>query len=217
MLQTPHDPGSSRYEHAAHGLRRRDLDPDPIKQFANWFTAAIEAGIRDVNAMSLATAGRDARPSVRVVLLKGFDQDGFVFFTNYESEKGKQLEANPSAALAFYWIELDRQIRISGAVEKTSREESERYFHSRPLGSQLGAWASRQSEVLDGRRVLDARFAEMSERYAEGPVPLPPHWGGYCLKPDMIEFWQGRLNRLHDRFLYTRQTDGSWLIDRLAP
>ena len=217
MLETPHDPGSSRYEHAAHGLRRRDLDPDPIKQFANWFTAAIEAGIRDVNAMSLATAGRDARSSVRVVLLKGFDQDGFVFFTSYESEKGKQLETNPSAALAFYWIELDRQIRISGAVEKTSREESERYFHSRPRGSQLGAWASRQSEVVDGRRVLDARMAEMTERFADKPIALPPHWGGYRVKPETMEFWQGRPNRLHDRFRYTLQANGAWLIERLAP
>ena len=144
-----------------------------------WFTAAIEAGIRDVNAMSLATATPDGRPSVRIVLLKGFDQDGFVFFTNYESEKGRQLDANPNAALGFYWIELDRQIRISGAVEKTSREESERYFHSRPLGSQLGAWASRQSEVVDGRRILDARMAEASRRYGDRPIPLPPHWGGY--------------------------------------
>ena len=214
MKVSPQDP---RYEHATVGLRRRNLNPDPIKQFSNWFTAAIEAEIRDVNAMSLATAGRDGKPSVRVVLLKGFDQDGFVFFTNYESDKGKQLEANPHAALAFYWIEQDRQIRISGGVEKTSREESAHYFHARPLGSQLGAWASRQSEVLDGRRVLDARFAEMSERYADGPVPLPPHWGGYRLKPETIEFWQGRPNRLHDRFRYTRQAGGSWSIDRLAP
>src|SRR5216683_8038370 len=144
-MGVPRDPAASAYDHVGKGLRRSDLDPNPIRQFANWFTAAIEAGIRDVNAMSLATAGRDARPSVRIVLVKGFDQDGFVFFTNYESEKGKQLEANPYAALAFYWIELDRQIRVSGAVERTSREESERYFHSRPLGSQLSAWASRQS------------------------------------------------------------------------
>jgi pyridoxamine 5'-phosphate oxidase len=214
MRNTPQDP---RYEHATVGLRRRDLDPDPIKQFSGWFTAAIEAELRDVNAMSLATVGQDGKPSVRIVLLKGFDQDGFVFFTNYESEKGKQLEANPRAALAFYWIELDRQIRVNGTVEKTSRQESARYFHSRPLGSQIAAWASRQSEVVDARRVLDARFAEMSERYANGPVPLPPHWGGYCLKPEMIEFWQGRPNRLHDRFRYTRQTNGSWLIHRLAP
>ena len=217
MLDKPIDPASSRYEHAAHGLRRRDLDPDPIKQFGNWFTAAIEAGIRDVSAMSLATAGRDGKPSVRVVLLKGFDHEGFVFFTNYDSEKGGQLEENPYAAVAFYWIELDRQIRISGPTEQTSREESERYFHSRPAGSQLGAWVSRQSEVIDARRVLDARMAEMRERFHEKPIPLPPHWGGYRVRPEAIEFWQGRPNRLHDRFRYTRQADNSWLIDRLAP
>jgi pyridoxamine 5'-phosphate oxidase len=216
-MEIPHDPAASRYEHIGKGLRRSDLDPDPIKHFANWFTAAIEAGIRDVNAMSLATAGPDARPSVRIVLLKSFDQDGFVFFTNYESEKGKQLEANLYAALAFYWIELDRQVRISGEVEKTSREESQAYFRSRPVGSQLSAWASRQSEVIDGRRVLDARVAEMTERFANKPVPLPPYWGGYRLKPDRMEFWQGRPNRLHDRFRYTLQADDSWLIERLAP
>jgi pyridoxamine 5'-phosphate oxidase len=214
-MEIPRDPAASRYEHIGKGLRRSDLDPDPIKQFANWFTAAIEAGIRDVNAMSLATAGPDARPTVRIVLLKSFD--GFVFFTNYESEKARQLEANQNAALAFYWVELDRQIRLSGKVKRTSREESQTYFHSRPVGSQLSAWASRQSEVIDGRRVLDARMAEMTERYRNKPVPLPPHWGGYRLKPDTMEFWQGRPNRLHDRFRYTRQTDGSWLIERLAP
>ena len=213
----PRDPAASRYEHIGKGLRRSDLNPDPIKQFANWFTTAIEAGIRDVNAMSLATAGQDAKPSVRIVLLKSFDEHGFVFFTNYESEKGKQLEANPYAALGFYWIELDRQIRIRGKVDKTSRKESETYFHSRPVGSQLSAWASRQSAVLDGRRVLDARMEEMNERFANKRVPLPPHWGGYRLKPDNLEFWQGRSNRLHDRFRYTRQSDGSWPIQRLAP
>jgi pyridoxamine 5'-phosphate oxidase len=216
-MDTPHDPDSSRYEHVAQGLRRRDLDPDPIKQFSNWFTAAIEAGIRDINAMSLATATPDGRPSVRIVLLKGFDQDGFVFFTNYQSEKGKQLDANPRAALGFYWIELDRQIRVNGTAAKTSREESEHYFHSRPLGSQLGAWASRQSEVIDGRRVLDARMAEVTERYRDKPVPLPPHWGGYRLKPEAIEFWQGRANRLHDRLRYTRRADATWRIERLSP
>jgi pyridoxamine 5'-phosphate oxidase len=216
-MEIPRDPTASRYEHAGRGLRRSDLDPDPIKQFSNWFTAAIEAGIRDVNAMSLATADFGGKPSVRVVLLKGFDQDGFVFFTNYESEKGKHLEANPCAALAFYWVELDRQIRISGKVQKTSREESQAYFHSRPAGSQLSAWASRQSEVIDARRVLDARMAEMTERFGDKSIPLPPHWGGYRVKPGVIEFWQGRLNRLHDRFRYTLQADGSWLIERLAP
>ncbi len=217
VMGLPRDPAASRYEHIGKGLRRSDLDPNPIKQFANWFTTAIETGIRDVNAMSLATAGQDAKPSVRIVLLKSFDEDGFVFFTNYESEKGKQLEANPYAALGFYWIELDRQIRISGKVDKTSREESQTYFHSRPVGSQLSAWASRQSAVLDGRRVLDARMEEMNERFADKRVPLPPHWGGYRLKPDNMEFWQGRSNRLHDRFRYTRHSDGSWLIERLAP
>jgi pyridoxamine 5'-phosphate oxidase len=211
MLRDP------RYEHAERGLRRRDLDADPVKQFSNWFTAAIEAQIRDVNAMSLATAGADGKPSVRIVLLKGWDQDGFVFFTNYDSEKGKQLEENPFAALDFYWIELDRQIRINGRVEKTSREESETYFHSRPVGSQLGAWSSRQSDVIDARKILEARFAEISERYAGKPVPLPPHWGGLRVVPERFEFWQGRANRLHDRFRYTRKGNGSWHIDRLAP
>ena len=216
-MEVPRDPAASRYEHVGEGLRRSDLDPNPVRQFANWFTAAIEAGIRDVNAMSLATSTSDCRASVRIVLLKSFDQEGFVFFTNYESNKGKQLEANPYAAMGFYWIELDRQIRISGKVERTAREESKIYFHSRPVGSQLGAWASRQSEVIDGRRVLDARMAEVSERFLNKPVPLPPQWGGYRLKPDMMEFWQGRPNRLHDRFRYTWQPDGSWQIDRLAP
>jgi pyridoxamine 5'-phosphate oxidase len=211
------NPDPIDYEHSEPGLRRRDLDPDPIKQFGNWFAAAIEARIRDVNAMSLATATAVGRPSVRIVLLKGFDHDGFVFFTNYESEKGRQLAANPFAALGFYWIEQDRQIRIAGQTMPTSREESERYFQSRPLGSQLGAWASRQSEVLDARRVLDARMAQITERFAGKPVPLPPHWGGFRLKPDYLEFWQGRVNRLHDRFRYALQADGNWLLERLSP
>jgi len=216
-MDKPLDPASPPYDHAVQGLRRGDLDPDPIKQFTNWFTAAAGAGIRDVNAMSLATATPDGKPSVRIVLLKGFDQEGFVFFTNYGSEKGRQLEANPNAALGFYWVEMDRQIRINGKVERTSREESERYFHSRPLGSQLGAWASRQSEAIDARRVLEARLAKITERYGNDPIPLPPHWGGYRLKPETIEFWQGRLNRLHDRFRYLRRVDSTWCIDRLSP
>jgi pyridoxamine 5'-phosphate oxidase len=216
-MNTSINPASPDYDHAAPGLRRLDLDPDPIKQFANWFAAAIEVGIRDVNAMSVATATVEGRPFVRIVLLKGFDQDGFVFFTNYESQKGEQLEENPYAALAFYWIELDRQIRISGPAEKTSRAESERYFHSRPRASQLGAWASRQSQALDGRRILEARLAEMTERFAGEEIPLPPHWGGYRVRPEMMEFWQGRPNRLHDRFRYNRQAEGAWAIERLAP
>ena len=217
MDTTAADFAKLRVEYASQGLRRSDLEPNPVRQFSLWFTAAIEANIGDVNAMSLATATADGIPSVRVVLLKEFDEEGFVFFTNYDSEKGIQLEANPRCALAFYWGQLERQVRIAGRVTRTTREESARYFHSRPRGSQLGAWVSKQSEVIDGRRILDARLAEMSERFEEGQIPLPPHWGGYRVKPDQIEFWQGRSNRLHDRFRYSRQDDGTWAIDRLAP
>lgn len=205
-----------RHEYIGQGLRRRDLDPDPIKQFNNWFTAAFNAQILDANAMTLATCV-EGKPSARVVLLKDFDGRGFVFFTNYASDKGRQLEKNPNAALVFYWMEVERQIRIQGKVKKTSRAESEEYFHGRPIGAQLGAWASHQSQTIDARRVLDARLEEMKQRFAEGPIPLPPHWGGFRLKPERIEFWQGRPDRLHDRFRYTLQRDGSWKIDRLAP
>jgi pyridoxamine 5'-phosphate oxidase len=213
----PPDLTGLRNEYAAHGLRRADLHSDPLQQFGAWFAAALAADIRDANAMSLATACPAAKPSVRIVLLKGFDERGFAFFTNYESEKGRQIEANPSAALVFYWMQLERQVRISGTVEKTSREDSAAYFHSRPVGSRLGAWASKQSEVIDARQVLDARLTEITERFENGNIPLPPHWGGYRVKPDKIEFWQGRPNRLHDRFRYSRRADGTWLIDRLAP
>ncbi len=217
METTPLDLAGLRHDYTAQGLRRADLDPDPIRQFTLWFTDAANAGIRDANAMSLATSTPEGEPSVRIVLLKGFDERGFVFFTNHASEKGKQLEANPRAALALYWVQLERQIRIAGGVEQTSREESERYFHSRPQGSQLSAWVSRQSDVVDSRQILDARLAKMTERYADGKIPLPPHWGGYRVKAKVIEFWQGRADRLHDRFRYTRQSKGGWLIDRLAP
>ena len=206
-----------RHEYDAHGLRRADLHSDPIEQFRAWFAAALAADIRDVNAMSLATATPEGKPSVRIVLLKGVDKRGFSFFTNYDSEKGRELEANPRAALAFYWVKHERQIRISGPVERTSREDSAAYFHSRPPGSRLGAWASRQSEKIDSRKILDARLAQMTERFEDGEIPLPPHWGGYRVMPEQIEFWQGRPNRLHDRFLCTRRADGTWQIDRLAP
>jgi len=217
MDTIPPDLTGLRNEYAAHGLRRADLHSDPLQQFGAWFAAALAADIRDVNAMSLATSTPDGKPSVRIVLLKGFDERGFAFFTNYDSEKGCQLEANPYAALVFYWVQLERQVRISGAVEKTSREDSAAYFHSRPVGSRLGAWASKQSEIVDARQILDTRLTEMTERFENGDVPLPPHWGGYRVKPDKFEFWQGRPNRLHDRFRYSRQSDGAWQIDRLAP
>jgi pyridoxamine 5'-phosphate oxidase len=217
MDTMPPDLTGLRNDYAAHGLRRVDLHSDPLQQFGAWFAAALAADIRDVNAMSLATATPDGKPSVRIVLLKGFDERGFAFFTNYDSEKGRELEANPHAALVFYWVQLERQVRISGTVEKTSREDSAAYFHSRPMGSRLGAWASKQSEVVDARQVLDSRLTEMTERFEDGDVPLPPHWGGFRVKPDKMEFWQGRPNRLHDRFRYLRRADGTWQIDRLAP
>ena len=206
-----------RHDYDAHGLRRADLHSDPIEQFRAWFAAALAADIRDVNAMSLATATPEGKPAVRIVLLKGIDRRGFSFFTNYDSAKGCDLEANPRAALVFYWVKLERQIRISGPVERTSREDSAAYFHSRPPGSRLGAWASRQSEVIDSRKILDARLAQMTERFEDGEIPLPPHWGGYRVMPEQMEFWQGRPNRLHDRFRYSRGADGAWQIDRLAP
>ncbi len=207
-----------RREYETRGLRRAELHPDPIEQFATWFSTAVNSGLPDANAITLATATPDGKPSARVVLLKGFDQRGFVFFTNYESKKGQELEANPEAAFVVYWMQLERQIRVTGRVEKSSREESEGYFHERPRGSQLGAWVSRQSEVIDARRILDARLEEMTQRFAgTNPIELPPHWGGYRIVPATIEFWQGRANRLHDRFRYTREEDGAWTIERLAP
>jgi len=206
-----------REDYVAHGLRRADLDPDPFRQFSKWFGEAAAAEIRDVNAMSLATATPDGAPSARIVLLKGMSERGFVFFTNYTSAKGRELEQNPRAALNLFWVQLERQIQISGTVEKTSRAESEEYFHSRPRGSQLGAWASAQSTAIANREALEASLAEVTARFGDGAIPLPPHWGGYRVVPAAIEFWQGRTNRLHDRFRYTRQGDGSWLIERLSP
>ena len=211
------DLASLRREYETQGLRRGDLHPDPIEQFSTWFSTAVSSALPDANAISLATATPEGKPSVRVVLLKGFDQRGFVFFTNYRSSKGRELQANPQAAFAIYWVQLERQIRVAGRVEKTTREESLAYFHSRPRGSQLGAWVSQQSEVIDARRILEARLAEMTERFAGGEIELPAHWGGYRIVPNEMEFWQGRANRLHDRFRYTRQDDRPWQLDRLAP
>ncbi|MGZ5003530.1 MAG: pyridoxamine 5'-phosphate oxidase [Chthoniobacterales bacterium] len=206
-----------REDYVAHGLRRADLDPDPIKQFSKWFGEATAAEIRHVNAMCLSTVSPDGTPASRIVLLKAISEHGFVFYTNYGSAKANELAQNPRAALNFFWVQLERQIRINGVVEKTSREESEEYFHTRPIGSQFGAWASKQSEVIANREALEKKLAEVTGRFGGGTVPLPENWGGYRVIPDTLEFWQGRANRLHDRFRYSRQSDGSWLIERLSP
>lgn len=206
-----------RREYMLDSLSEQDLDPDPFKQFKKWFQQALEAQLLLPDAMTLATATREGKPSARVVLLRGFDERGFVFYTNYESQKGRELAENPYAALVFYWAELERQVRITGQVHKVSREESESYFQSRPLESRLSAWASRQSQVIPSREFLESKVEQLRAEFPNGNIPLPPDWGGFRLFPQTLEFWQGRPNRLHDRFRYTRQPDNSWLIQRLAP
>jgi pyridoxamine 5'-phosphate oxidase len=198
-------------------LRKSEVDLDPLKEFKKWFDRAAATVPVLPNAMTLATATRDGVPSARVVLLKGFDERGFVFYTNYESRKSREMDENPVAALNFYWPELERQVRITGRVEKTSREESEVYFRTRPRDSQLGAWASEQSAVINNREMLQERMARLVAEHEGREVPLPEYWGGYRLVPDAIEFWQGRPSRLHDRLRYTRQSNGEWLIERLSP
>jgi pyridoxamine 5'-phosphate oxidase len=205
-----------RREYIREGLRKRDLDPNPVTQFLKWLGEAQAAHPGDFTSMVLATAGSSGRPSARVVLLKGCDDRGFVFFTHYDSHKGRDLAENPRAALVFYWPDFDRQVRVEGTVETTSREESEAYFQSRPLGARIGAAVSRQSEPIASREDLEREVREAAERFGEGPVPRPESWGGYRVVPDEIEIWQGRENRLHDRFRYRRQPEG-WKIDRLSP
>jgi pyridoxamine 5'-phosphate oxidase len=197
-------------------LDEAQVDADPIVQFGRWFANAEAADLIEPTAMTLATVGAGGRPSARMVLLKGFDERGFVFYTNYESRKAGELDGNPAAALVFWWGALQRQVRVEGAVERVHREESEAYFRSRPLGSRLGAWASAQSQVIAGRAELEERLEELTARYGDGDVPLPPFWGGYRVRPEVVEFWQGRPNRLHDRLRY-RRTPGGWEIDRLSP
>ena len=189
---------------------------DPLKQFDQWLNEAIKGEVPEPNAMTVATVGADLRPTTRVVLIKGYDERGIVWYTNYHSQKGRQLAGNPYAALQFHWVELERVVRIEGIVEKVSAEESDAYFHSRPLDSRIGAWASPQSEVIDSRAVLVANAAKYGAQFLLNP-PRPPHWGGYRLKPDNWQFWQGRKSRLHDRLRYSLQDDGSWLRERLAP
>lgn len=206
-----------RNDYQAASLSEKDVNANPIVQFEHWFNEALAAEVHEPNAMTLSTATTDGRPSARIVLLKGVDHNGFVFFTNYLSRKGKELNKNPLAALTFFWGPLERQVRVEGTIEKLSKEASEKYFHSRPKGSQIGAVASPQSQEIAGRDVLEQKWTELEAQYADKEVPKPTYWGGYVLKPTLVEFWQGRASRLHDRIVYKKADKNNWKIVRLAP
>ncbi len=206
-----------RNEYTRAGLDETSLRPDPLAQFRGWFEDALAAGLHEPNAMTLATATPGGKPSARVVLLKGFDERGFVFYTNYEGRKGEELGRNPRAALVFYWGELERQVRIEGRASRVPERESDAYYASRPRGSRLGAWASEQSRPVEGREVLESRLRALEREYEGREVPRPPFWGGYRVEPEAVEFWQGRQNRLHDRIVYRRRGAGGWEIERLQP
>lgn len=206
-----------RIDYEAPALCEADLDADPLRQFRHWLAAALAAGLPEPHAMTLATATPDGTPSARVVLLRGCDERGFVFYTNFDSRKGRELTANPRAALVFYWHPLHRQVRVEGTVERVADAEADEYFRSRPRGSQLGAWASPQSEVIPSRELLEQRVADILAQHPGGVLPRPPFWGGYRVVPTALEFWQGRPSRLHDRFRYARQGTGGWRRDRLGP
>lgn len=210
------DVAALRREYARAGLRREDLDPNPVGQFRRWFGEATAAGLIEPNAMVLGTTNGE-RPSSRTVLLKAYDERGFVFFTNYGSRKARDIEANPQVSLLFPWYALERQVGLLGRAERISSAESLAYFASRPHGSRVGAWVSQQSTVITSRQLLEMKWDEMKRRFAQGEVPLPSFWGGFRVVPSELEFWQGRENRLHDRFRYVRANDGSWLRERLAP
>ncbi|MES2069578.1 MAG: pyridoxamine 5'-phosphate oxidase [Pseudomonadota bacterium] len=205
-----------RKDYIQASLSETEVDSDPIRQFAIWFEQATLADVPEPNAMSLATASNAGRPSSRIVLIKGFDQRGFCWFTNYDSKKGDDLDSNPYAALLFHWVQLERQVRIEGRVEKLTAHESDAYFHSRPLGSRQSALASAQSKAIVNRAALETRLADVIQQYGDQP-PRPEHWGGYRLLPDRLEFWQGRSSRLHDRIVYSRNDDDSWSLSRLQP
>lgn len=206
-----------RKEYRLESLSEEDVAENPFVQFTKWWDDALNSEIEEVNAMTLATADTNAMPSARIVLLKEFTEKGFVFFTNYESHKGRELEQNPRACLVFFWKELERQVRISGMVKRISAAESDEYFASRPEGSRIGAWASPQSSVIVSRNIIEERLEQYQQKFADGKIDRPPHWGGYIVVPADIEFWQGRPNRLHDRIRYTLQEGGTWKIERLAP
>jgi len=207
-----------RKEYEGPKLELSDVSDDPIKQFETWFREAQNNNIQEPNVMTLATSTNEGKPSARIVLLKGVEENGFLFFTNYESRKGAELAENPNAALVFCWLEMARQIRIEGFSQKISAEDSKSYFQSRPKGSQIGAWASPQSTIINDREILESKADELAKEFVNAEkLPLPEFWGGYLLIPTMIEFWQGRINRLHDRIIYTKQNDGTWKIERLAP
>jgi pyridoxamine 5'-phosphate oxidase len=205
-----------RQEYTRSGLRRKDLKPDPFEQFEIWFQEACGANLLEPNAMVLATASAQAEPSVRTVLLKYFDRSGFVFFTNYESRKARQIAENPQVSLLFLWLPLQRQVQITGIAAKVSTTESLKYFTSRPRGSQIGAWCSQQSSIISSRQLLEMQFEEMKQKFMDGEIPLPSFWGGYRVTPYRFEFWQGRTNRLHDRFVYSGQEPDLWEIQRLS-
>jgi pyridoxamine 5'-phosphate oxidase len=213
----PATPDELRSQWMSHGLSRETLSSDPYHQFEHWFTQAIDSGIAEPNAMSLATVDASGQPWLRTVLLKLYDENGFIFFTNYESDKAKQIESNNRVSLLFPWVALGRQVKITGEADKIPLSESVKYFASRPRGSQIGAWASPQSQVISSRSLLETKVDEIKRKFARGDVPLPSFWGGYRVKPATIEFWQARENRLHDRFVYTKQGNGNWDIERRAP